>query len=81
MAKPILVIRFPYREEMWDHFEDISGDLQKKLSDYHVLCMVESTAKSVVFECYNVPDIETKFEDLKKQVLDLINKTYDNQHR
>lgn len=73
MTKPILVVRFPYEELALEKLERISKQLEKKLNDYHVLCMIENKVESVVFECYNVPDVETKFEDLKREVLHTIN--------
>ncbi len=71
MSKPIFIVRFPAEHVMQhrERFEEASRDLQTKLSDYHVLTMMDPLIDSVQFECYNTTDLDTKsFEELKQIV-------------
>jgi hypothetical protein len=70
-TKPILVIRFPYKENMpytkyMEHIQ--SHDLNK---EYHVLFLKENNRDHVGFEVLNVSDHDPiKMEQLEKIVLD-----------
>lgn len=70
-AKPILIIRFPYNENMkyTKYMEHIlSHDLTK---EYHVLFLKENNRDQVGFEVLNVSDYDPiKIEQLEKIVLD-----------
>jgi len=69
MSKPIFIWRVPAHviASNQEHFNVIARDLQTKLSDYHVLTMMDPLINSVQFECYNTTDMDTKsFEELKR---------------
>ena len=71
MSKPIFIWRVPAHviASNPEHFNNIARDLQTKLSDYHVLTMMDPLINSVQFECYNTTDMDTKsFEELKQIV-------------
>jgi hypothetical protein len=71
MSKPIFIWRVPAQAIAAnpEHFNNIAQDLQTKLSDYHVLTMMDPLIQSVQFECYNTTDLDTKsFEELKQLV-------------
>lgn len=71
MSKPIFIWRVPAHviASNPEHFNVIARDLQTKLSDYHVLTMMDPLINSVQFECYNTTDMDTKsFKELKQMV-------------
>jgi hypothetical protein len=71
MSKPIFIWRVPAHviASNTEHFNVIARDLQTKLSDYHVLTMMDPLINSVQFECYNTTNMDTKsFEELKQIV-------------
>lgn len=75
MSKPIFIVRFPAEivMENRDRFEEISQDLQAKLSDYHVLVVMESALKATQFECFNAVNATDKdIEELRDMCLDAI---------
>ena len=72
MAKPILVIRFPYDEIFIKEMDNINKKLERKIDDYHVLPVIDNYAKQIKFECFNSPHTEIEFEELKSRVLELI---------
>jgi hypothetical protein len=70
MSKPIFIVRFPYQEENRDKYLEIYKQLERKLSDYHVLCPMDSSITRMEFECYNVDNAESKdIEEIKQMVL------------
>ena len=71
MAKPILVIRFPYDRHI-DELVNATKNLEKKMDDYHILSFMDSCTDRVKFECFNSPHTEIEFEELKRHVLELI---------
>jgi hypothetical protein len=76
MSKPILVIRFPYINDLdLEQFEHYYKQIGKQLPDYNVLSLIDSTVDRVEFECYNAPHTEIEFEELKKKVLEIITPT------
>jgi hypothetical protein len=75
MSKPIFIVRFPAEivMENRDRFEEISRDLQAKLSDYHVLVVMESGLEATQFECFNAVNATDKdIEELRDMCLDAI---------
>jgi hypothetical protein len=77
MSKPIFIWRIPAHvmASNLEHFNKIAQDLQTKLSDYHVLTMMDPLIDSVQFECYNTTDVNTKsFAELKQLVKDALKK-------
>lgn len=68
-AKPILVLRIPHDENMQSIARDIQ-EVEKKISDWHLLILADLTANKFGFEAFhvgNATDIE--IEELKKLVL------------
>lgn len=75
MSKPIFVIRLPYTEGIdRETFKKVYKEIDEQLDDYHVLCLLDSKSERVEFECYNAPHTEIEFEELKKTVLETINR-------
>ncbi len=77
MSKPIFIWRIPAHQIATnpEHFNKIAQDLQTKLSDYHILVMMDPLIDSVQFECYNTTDVDTKsFAELKQLVKDALEK-------
>jgi len=75
MSKPIFVIRFPYLRDLdREQFERYYRQIGKQLHDYHVLSVIDDSVERVEFECFNTPHTELEFEELKKMVLEIINK-------
>ena len=77
MSKPIFIVRFPAEivMENRDRFEEISRDLQAKLSDYHVLVVMESGLDGAKFECFNAVNATDKdVQELRDMCLDAIKK-------
>ena len=72
MAKPILVIRFPYDEIFIKEMDNINKKLERKIDDYHILPVIDNYTKQIKFECFNSPHTEIEFEELKQRVLELI---------
>lgn len=75
MAKPILIVRFPYKDgfNYEPHLKYISEHSVSK--EYHVLVTRESDLEELEFETHNVlnaTDIE--LEELKKQLQKQFNK-------
>lgn len=75
MTKPILVVRFPYKDgfNYEPHLQHIQ---QHPLSqDYHVLVTKESDLEKLEFETHNVLNsTDVELEDLKKQLEEQFNK-------
>ena len=70
MSKPIFIIRFPYQEENRAKFLEMYKQLGEQLSDYHVLCPMDSSISRVEFECYNASNATDKdIEEIKQMVL------------
>jgi hypothetical protein len=77
MSKPIFVVRFPAELVMQhrERFEEASRELQTKLSDYHVLTVMESGLDGAKFECFNAVNATDKdIEELRDMCLDAIKK-------
>jgi len=77
MSKPIFIWRVPAHQIISnsEYFTVMAQDLQTKLSDYHVLTMMDPLIGSVQFECYNTTDVDTKsFAELKQLVKDALEK-------
>jgi hypothetical protein len=76
MSKPIFIIRFPEMsfEDGEKAIEHVKTTVKEHLHDYHVLPVVDRTIDSIQFECFNSPHTEIEFEELKENVLNLINK-------
>jgi hypothetical protein len=77
MSKPIFIVRFPAELVMQhrERFEEASRDLQTKLSDYHVLTVMESGLETAQFECFNAINATDKdIEELRDMCLDAIKK-------
>ena len=75
MSKPIFVVRFPAEHVMQhrDRFEEASRDLQTKLSDYHVLTVMESGLDVAQFECFNAINATDKdIQELRDMCLNAI---------
>ncbi len=75
MTKPILIVRFPYRDGF--NYEPHLKHIQEHLvsQDYHILVTKESDLERVEFETHNVlnaTDIE--LEELKNQLQEQFNK-------
>lgn len=69
MTKPIIIIRFPHKEDF--NFNPILEKLSKHSinEEYHVLVLQESELKSIEFETHNVLNAtDIDLEDLKKQL-------------
>ncbi len=54
MTKPIFIIRFPYIEnpDIMEKYLKTYKEIGEQLSDYHVLCPMDSSVERVEFECY-----------------------------
>ncbi len=75
MSKPIFVVRFPAELVMQhrERFEEASRELQTKLSDYHVLTVMESGLDGAKFECFNAVNATDKdIEELRDMCLNAI---------
>jgi hypothetical protein len=75
MSKPIFIVRFPAEivMENRDRFEEVSRDLQAKLSDYHVLVVMESALEATQFECFNAINATDKdIQELRDMCLNAI---------
>lgn len=75
MSKPIFVVRFPAEHVMQhrERFEEASRDLQTKLSDYHVLTVMESGLDAAQFECFNAINATDKdIQELRDMCLNAI---------
>ena len=75
MSKPIFVVRFPAEHVMQhrERFEEASRNIQTKLSDYHVLTVMESGLDSAKFECFNAVNATDKdIEELRDMCLNAI---------
>jgi hypothetical protein len=75
MSKPIFIVRFPAEivMENRERFEEVSRDLQAKLSDYHVLVVMESGLEAAQFECFNAVNATDKdIDELRDMCLDAI---------
>jgi hypothetical protein len=73
MSKPILIIRIPiiekelYREKLVNEIKC----LQKEITDYHIITLLENSIESIQFECFNVLEKDNlDLEILKKEVED-----------
>ena len=74
-SKPIFVVRFPAEHVMQhrERFEEASRDLQTKLSDYHVLTVMESGLDAAQFECFNAINATDKdIQELRDMCLNAI---------
>ena len=70
MSKPIFIVRLPYQEENRDKFLEMYKQLGEQLSDYYVLCPMDSSISRVEFECYNANNATDKdIEEIKQMVL------------
>jgi hypothetical protein len=70
MSKPIFIVRFPYEEENRSRYLETCKHLGEQLSDYHVLCPMDSSISIVEFECYNATNATEKdIEEIKQIVL------------
>ena len=68
MTKPIFIIRIPYETLTLELLDEVSK-MDKKLNDYHVLSLMDSSIKNVEFECYNAMNCDnTDIETLKEYV-------------
>jgi|688.fasta_scaffold1070792_3 hypothetical protein len=75
MAKPIFILRCPSikytTEKGQELFKEQQRNLQEKLSDYHVLSLLDGTVNEHEVECYNVTNVtDIEIEELKQKVLD-----------
>lgn len=69
-SRPIFIVRTPILEPAL--VRDLQYILSKRILDYHVLVVPDSTIKVVQFECFNAPHTEMKFNNLKKYVTNII---------
>jgi len=75
MSKPIFIVRFPAEivMENRERFEEAAEAIQRKLSDYHVLVVMESGLEATQFECFNAVNATDKdIEELRDMCLDAI---------
>ncbi len=75
MTKPIFIIRFPYIEnpDIMEKYLKTYKEIGEQLSDYHVLCPMDSSVERVEFECYNaINATDIEIEKLKQRVLEKI---------
>jgi hypothetical protein len=74
MAKPIFILRCPsghYTNGDEKRFFEQQNKLQEKLSDYHVISIMDGTIREHEVECYNVTNIsDIEIEEFKQKVLD-----------
>jgi hypothetical protein len=75
MAKPIFILRCPSVNYMTERgqtlFREQQQKLQEKLSDYHVLSLIDGTVVEHQIEVFNVIDAtDIEIEELKQKVLD-----------
>ena len=75
MTKPIFIVRFPYIEnpDIMEKYLKTYKEIGEQLSDYHVLCPMDSSVERVEFECYNaINATDIEIEKLKQRVLEKI---------
>ena len=73
MAKPILIIRIPYDTQNLNNVHESIQNIQRMLTDYHVLAYKENSIlelKLEVLNPINANDID--IETLKKELLSKI---------
>lgn len=58
MSKPIFIMRIPLDtlRENRELVQKSQRSLQRKLKDYHVITMGDSTVKRAEFECFSIND-------------------------
>jgi hypothetical protein len=75
VAKPIFIIRFPYSQDP-NHMEKylkMYKEIGEQMTDYHVLCPMDTSVERVEFECYNaINATDVEIEELKQMVLKTI---------
>jgi hypothetical protein len=73
-AKPIFLVRFPQPYVVAlgnERFTQMNVDLQQRLSDYHVLFVIDSSISEVKMECFNAENLAaTDVESIRQQVFD-----------
>lgn len=71
MTKPILIVRFPHKEEL-DYTRYLDFLFNHSVTyEYHVLVTKESNLDRVEFETHNVLNsTDVNLEDLKQQLLE-----------
>lgn len=77
VAKPIFIAIIPIPMSTMDNITHIAEFLGKKFTDYHVLVMMgnDESQKEVEFKCFYDKDLtEAHFEELKKMIIDHIEK-------
>ena len=74
MAKPIFIVKLPYNkgDVKLEQIQRIQSGLDDKITDYHVLVVLDVATEKIEFELFNSPHTEVEFEDLKKIVLEKI---------
>ena len=74
MAKPIFILRCPlghYTNGDEKLFLEQQSKLQEKLSDYHVISIMDGTIREHEVECYNATNAtDIEIETLKEKILD-----------
>ena len=75
MAKPIFILRCPSNNYMTERgqniFKEQQRTLQEKLSDYHVVSLIDGTVIEHQIEVFNVSNAtDVEIEELKEKVLD-----------
>lgn len=75
MTKAILIVRFPYKEELdYTRYLDFLSN-HSVTDEYHVLVTKESNLDRVEFETHNVLNsTDVNIEELKQQLLEQFNK-------
>ena len=74
--KPIFIIRYPERAKVED-LRNASESLARMgiYEDYHTLVIKDQfTDGEIKFECYNAPQTEIEFIELKNRIISLLDK-------
>lgn len=77
MAKPIFIVRFPIEiinAQGKERFIEITEQLKRQLTDYHVLSLYENNIDKVQFECYNSDYNDIEFTKLQEDIQDRLSK-------
>jgi hypothetical protein len=74
MSNPILIIRIPGIEDSTEKNNIVNQllELQKKITDYHILPVMENNIHKVTFEVLSPKEVDEKYlEDLKKSITEI----------
>jgi len=79
-TKPILVVRFPMGSVSSKQVEEVAfEDLQRKMNDYHVVGLRDTSVSRIEFECYNSTHTDLEFSELRELLLDAVRKAADEE--